>query len=311
MSTRLAVIAVLAVSTAAFAAERTAPSFIKPYPGQNFYGDPISRDFNEVYVPVAKTKDEPPSGAGWKKLEGKVLQIHFDMPEGRSTLEVFKNYEQALKAAGFDTVFTCAGKECGETAGASSVGVPPVNWEGAQTQWVTNEARYTLTRLARPEGTVWAAVYITTIGLPLTKVIVVEEKAMDTGMVTVDAGALKKGLEEFGYIAVYGIEFDTGKATLKPSSAKAMEEVKKLLTESPKLKLYVVGHTDDVGTESKNLTLSSDRAAAVVKELTGKYKVDKSRLKSYGVGPYVPIASNKNDQGRAKNRRVVLVEDVP
>jgi outer membrane protein OmpA-like peptidoglycan-associated protein len=48
-----------------------------------------------------------------------------------------------------------------------------------------------------------------------------------------------------------------------------------------------------------------------VQELTGKYKVAKNRLKSAGVGPYSPVASNKNEAGRAKNRRVVLVEDVP
>ena len=49
----------------------------------------------------------------------------------------------------------------------------------------------------------------------------------------------------------------------------------------------------------------------MVKELPGNYKVDKNRLKSFGVGPYVPVASNKSEQGRAKNRRVVLVEHVP
>lgn len=210
-----------------------------------------------------------------------------------------------MKQAGFETVFACADKACGNFGGYVQT------WDGAVTNFGAHESRYALTRLNRPEGTVWAALYVTPIGLPLTKVIVLEERPMDTGMVKVDAAALKKGLEEFGYIAVYGIEFDTGKATLKPSSAPALEEVKKLLDESPNLKLYVVGHTDDVGKESANVTLSNARAVAVVQQLTTKYKVAKSRLKPAGVGPYVPVASNKNEQGRAKNRRVVLVEDVP
>ncbi len=99
---------------------------------------------------------------------------------------------------------------------------------------------------------------------------------------------------------------------MKPSSSAALEEVKKLLEQNPGLKLYVVGHTDDVGQESGNLALSNARAAAVVKELTGpKYKVPNGRLKSYGVGPYVAVSSNRNEAGRAKNRRVELVEDVP
>jgi len=306
MTSRLTLAAELLLSTLALSA--APPSFIKPYPGQQPYGDPVEHEFDEIYVPAAKVTDEPPS-AGWKKLQGKVLQLHFDIPQGRSTLEIFKNYEQALKAAGFETVYACADQACGTWGG--SLNKPPSNWEGALTQWRNHEGRYVLTKLARPDGTVWAAVLVDPIGLPLTKVIVVEEKAMETGLVTVDAAALKKGLEEFGYIAVYGIEFDTGKATLKPSSAHAFAEVKKLLTDSPKLKLYVVGHTDDVGQESNNLTLSTARAQAVVKELISTHKIAADRLKPFGAGPYVPVASNRNEQGRAKNRRVVLVEDVP
>lgn len=183
-------------------------------------------------------------------------------------------------------------------------------WQGAQKQWVTNEARYLLAKLDRPSGNIWTAVYVNPIGLPLTKVIVVEEKPMEGGLVEIDAAAMKSGLEQDGHIAVYGITFDTGQATLKPDSAKAFEQIKQLLTENPKLKIYVVGHTDDVGDPSKNVTLSNQRAAAVLKELTTRHKIDARRLKSYGVGPYVPVASNRNEQGRSKNRRVELVEDV-
>jgi outer membrane protein OmpA-like peptidoglycan-associated protein len=303
MSSRLVIAAAL-ISTLAVAADPKTPEFIKPYPGQKLYGEVQSKDFDEVYVLSGKVKAEPPS-AGWQKLEGKTMQWHYDMPEGRSSLEVFKNYEQALKAAGFETVFACAEATCGDYSG------PVQTWQGAANSFVQSKSRYTLTKLNRAEGTVWAAVYITQVGLALTKVIVVEEKAMDTGMVKVDAAALKKGLEDNGFIAVYGIEFDTGKATLKPSSSAAFEEVKKLLDGSPELKLYVVGHTDDVGQESANVALSNSRAAAVVQELTTKYKVAKNRLKSAGVGPYSPVASNRSEAGRAKNRRVVLVEDVP
>lgn len=70
----------------------------------------------------------------------------------------------------------------------------------------------------------------------------------------------------------------------------------------------MVGHTDNVGKLDYNMKLSKARADAVLKELVMKYKVSAQRLKAYGVGSLAPVASNKSDEGRAKNRRVELVE---
>jgi outer membrane protein OmpA-like peptidoglycan-associated protein len=69
----------------------------------------------------------------------------------------------------------------------------------------------------------------------------------------------------------------------------------------------VIGHTDNAGALDHNLKLSADRAGAVVKALVGR-GIEPSRLKSAGVGPYSPEASNTTDAGKAKNRRVELVE---
>jgi OmpA-OmpF porin, OOP family len=74
------------------------------------------------------------------------------------------------------------------------------------------------------------------------------------------------------------------------------------------LKVNVVGHTDNVGTIDANMKLSQARATAVVAALTSKYGITAIRLKAYGVGPLAPVAGNKTDDGKAKNRRVELVE---
>ena len=74
------------------------------------------------------------------------------------------------------------------------------------------------------------------------------------------------------------------------------------------MKVRVVGHTDSVGSPDSNLTLSSARAAAVIQALTQKNGVDARRLAPFGAGPYAPVASNKSEEGRARNRRVELVE---
>ena len=138
------------------------------------------------------------------------------------------------------------------------------------------------------------------------ELVIVESKPMEKE-VTVNADAFSASIASTGKAAVYGIYFDTGKSIVKPESDPTIGEIAKLLKQSPKLRLYVVGHTDNVGTLESNLKLSSDRAAAVVKALVGR-GIDAARLKPAGVGPYSPDTSNKTEEGRAKNRRVELVE---
>lgn len=108
--------------------------------------------------------------------------------------------------------------------------------------------------------------------------------------------------------SIYGIYFDTDKADVKPESEQALGEIARLLEKRPGLKLYVVGHTDSVGSLDYNRDLSVRRARAVVKVLTGKYGVAASRPRGEGVGPLAPVLANTSNGGRAKNRRVELVK---
>jgi outer membrane protein OmpA-like peptidoglycan-associated protein len=124
--------------------------------------------------------------------------------------------------------------------------------------------------------------------------------------VVADAAALGSGLKETGHVEVPGIFFDFGKAEIKPESEAALNEVVKLLRANPAWKVWVVGHTDNVGTVESNLTLSGARSAAVVKALTQK-GIAASRLAAHGAGPFAPVAANDTDEGRARNRRVELV----
>ena len=109
-------------------------------------------------------------------------------------------------------------------------------------------------------------------------------------------------------VEVPGIFFDFGKAELKPESDAAIKEIAKLLQANPALKLWVVGHTDAVGSAEANVTLSNARAAAVVKALTQQNAIDPKRLAPFGAGPYAPVSSNDSEDGRARNRRVELVK---
>jgi OmpA-OmpF porin, OOP family len=137
-------------------------------------------------------------------------------------------------------------------------------------------------------------------------VVVVEKGTMKQDVVG-DAAALSASIAATGKAAVYGIYFDTGKSVVKPESDAALTEITKLLKQNAGLALYVVGHTDSVGALAGNLKLSADRADAVVKALIGR-GIAAARLKAAGVGPYCPEASNHTEDGKAKNRRVELVE---
>lgn len=134
------------------------------------------------------------------------------------------------------------------------------------------------------------------------------EKAAMEQQIVADAKVLMGDITATGHAAVYGIYFDFNKADIKPESEPAIKEIAKLLQENKALKLFVVGHTDNVGGLDYNLKLSKARADAVVKELTTKYKITTDRLKAFGWASLSPVAANKTENGRVKNRRVELVE---
>jgi outer membrane protein OmpA-like peptidoglycan-associated protein len=136
---------------------------------------------------------------------------------------------------------------------------------------------------------------------------IVQKQSMVQDIVA-NADVFSDELRNTGHTAVYGIYFDTGKSDLKPESQAAIGEIAKLLKKDVNLKVYVVGHTDNVGGLESNMKLSQARAEAVVQDLTRNQGISASRLKSFGNGPYAPVASNDSEEGRAKNRRVELVK---
>lgn len=277
-----------------------------------YAGSEITRyqqdEFNEYGLLVGPA-DQRDGKAGnvksVKPLEGKVTRILYQAPAGRSTLEVYRNYEAELNKAGFKILYHCALDACGKAFHYTVVNTTPM--VGIET-----EQRYLAAQLTRVEGDVYVSLYLnqnTAAGQPSrTQLDVVELKPMQTQMVTVDADAMAKGLGAEGHIAIYGIYFDTDKAVLKPESKLTLEEIAKLLEAQAGLKLLVVGHTDNQGGFEHNMDLSRRRAQAVVEALSGQHGVAASRLAGHGVGYLAPVASNRNEAGRGKNRRVDLVE---
>jgi flagellar motor protein MotB len=126
-------------------------------------------------------------------------------------------------------------------------------------------------------------------------------------MIAISAKEMTDAITSTGHVALYGIFFDTGKADIKPESRALLTEIANLMKSQPQLKLHVVGHTDSQGSVDANFDLSKRRAMAVKTALASQYGVSDTRTAGHGVAHLAPVASNVDDAGRAKNRRVELV----
>jgi len=206
-----------------------------------------------------------------QKIEGRFLQIQYAYPKSASKAQVVRNMNTAMKNAGY--IFDYDSGDYGD------FGVHM--------------------------GKTWIQIEIS--GGAWYKETFVEETAL-TQDVVANAAQLQTGIKAVGHIVVNGILFDTAKADVKPESGPAIEQVAKLLQGDPSLKVYVVGHTDNVGGLASNLDLSKRRAASVVQVLVSQYHIAADRLAPFGAGPYLPIQSNDTEAGRALNRRVELVK---
>ena len=124
---------------------------------------------------------------------------------------------------------------------------------------------------------------------------------------TTDMSAVEKAIAETGKFVTNNILFETGKATLKPESMEEIQKVADYMLKNPTARFEVQGHTDNQGSDKINDPLSQQRAEAVVKALEEK-GVDPFNLRPVGKGSHEPVADNKTEDGRAKNRRVEFIK---
>ena len=121
------------------------------------------------------------------------------------------------------------------------------------------------------------------------------------------ASAVEKAIAETGKFVTNNILFETGKATLKPESMEEIQKVAEYMKKNPSARFEVQGHTDNQGSDKVNDPLSQQRAEAVVKALE-EQGVDPFNLRPVGKGSHEPVADNKTEEGRAKNRRVEFIK---
>ena len=272
-----------------------------------------AKEFDQMQVALAKST----AGQTFEKtdsVEGRVTRIGYALPAGRSGFEALRQYEAALQKAGFKPLYSSDGQGCGPLFHQAFERLPGEQNDFYYYDLEEDSLHYAAWKLSRAEGDVhvmlvtFAPNEIRKIENSFAFVRVAEVKGMQENLVVIDAAEMQKGLATEGHVALYGIQFDFNKADIKPESTPTLDEIAALLKQNPQWKIYVVGHTDNVGTYDYNMDLSQRRANAVVTALSGKYGIQGTRLRSTGVGPVAPLAPNETDDGRAKNRRVELAK---
>ena len=290
----------------AFAADKEGSA---DFPGiGRFEGSVITKydidNFDQTVLatgPILKTTDAENA----LTVEGKITRIVYKVPDGTSPLEVFRNFENRIKEAGYTLIFSGGPDQLHDYRFKYK---HPV--EKLESISLSNKIWYLS---AKKSGDV-SDTYLSLVVSPHSggdgqrvRLIAAETKAMENRMV--DAEKMQASIAKSGKVALYGIYFDTDSATIKASSQPTMDEIGKLLRNNAGMSIIVVGHTDNQGGYDYNMDLSSRRAVAVARSLSHDYKIEASRLKSAGVGYLAPAASNATEDGRALNRRVELVKD--
>jgi OmpA-OmpF porin, OOP family len=217
-----------------------------------------------------------------KSIEGEATVIRYfynSIEQQPSPLQVIRNYQNALRAIGARLVYERR----------------PLEGDGGETTLV----------VSREGKEIWIAVRPTIFSAPTQsyQLFVVERGEM---VQEVTADQMYSALSSAGFIALY-INFDFGKAELKADGERTVDEIAKMLKNNAGLKVRIEGHTDNVGSAAANKTLSENRAGAVMSALIRR-GIDSSRLTAAGLGSERPIADNRTEEGRAKNRRVELVK---
>ena len=169
-------------------------------------------------------------------------------------------------------------------------------------QLLYTDSATTVARLSDNDRLLWIKIWSQETAINLS---FVEEKLFKSAVKPIPAETLRTALETRGRAGLY-IAFDFNRPTLRPQAGPILAEVIRLLRDNPALRLGIESHTDNIGPRVRNLSLAASRAQSVCATLAAA-GIDAARLTPIGIGPDRPLADNTTSEGRARNRRVVLV----
>jgi len=246
-------------------------------------------EFDEAYVIAGKKL---------RKVEGRIESHKFDLRFANlSEVAARRNYQNLVKAMGGVKVNELGLNELAPDPGAKFQDL----YE--KLRFAEVDMSYDCYLVRTPAQLIWIALMFTK---DTAQTLVIAEQPLKQTVGFVTADAMQSALASAGHVALY-INFDTDKATIRPDGKPVVDEIVKLMNQDPSLKLTIEGHTDNSGDAKHNKTLSQQRADAVMGNLMAA-GIAKDRLNAVGMGDTKPLVDNKDEAGRAKNRRVELVK---
>lgn len=263
--------------------------------------------------------------------EGKLTRLIYALEPNQTALFALRNYQEAFADIGnIKEIYTCKNERCPRDIGNKFVwrrdkrfeaSVGAVDYMYAVSSYRKGSLYWTA-EIESDSSSYMVSFYSSSlnkikykdktegfvVGQTLVHIDIVESARFKSDLTVVEASEIQSALTDKGHIALYGLFFDTGKDQLKEESKPALAEIAKALDAKKSLNLYVVGHTDSVGSLESNQQLSERRANSIVQSLTNQFGVDAARLIPIGVGLAAPVSTNTSEEGRSLNRRVELVE---
>ncbi|MEW5681540.1 MAG: OmpA family protein [Pseudomonadota bacterium] len=268
-------------------------------------------EYTEVRLPtgIADANKKVPHLA----LAGKSTLLHYEASKTQSTLQVFRNYQQALKDAGFNILFSCEHQSCGDEQRKLMWRDSPDRhrFKGylSNSTYARDDYRMLTAHKTVNSQDIYLSVYVLKSDEYANVDIahdIVELSTLQTDRVTIDTAYLQNELGRSGKVVLHGLHFATDSASLLAESDTALAVITDYLRHHPGQQFYVVGHTDNSGSHNHNMQLSKARANSVLQALI-KQGIHAERLLAEGVGAMSPQQHNASNDGKAANRRVELV----
>jgi OOP family OmpA-OmpF porin len=237
---------------------------------KNYYILECEKKFDQALIMI----DEDPDSAKNLKPEGDRTLIKYMYQESAGTapsyVQIRRNYQNAAKSL--------------------------------KAKILVDRLRYTAMQIDKAGARIYVGIELFNDGRNISLTIL-EQKAMEQ---EITANDMWQALQKDGFMALY-INFDTNKATIKPDSLGIIDQIVELMKSQPDLNISIEGHTDSKGSPGANKTLSLNRAKAVIKAVSAG-GINPSRMSAIGWGQEKPVADNRTEEGRAKNRRVEIVK---
>jgi OOP family OmpA-OmpF porin len=286
-----------------------------------------SKKFDEFIIPLQRVEFdyEKQKIKEWNRLriEGSRDTVFYRLPGDASTLEVARSYETDLRAEGFQDVFQGNAPDLDDGYGRFMKEVYGTQIGSAVMEYhlpASKDFRFLAMKKSNQDGSetyvaglfakirdVWGSKYAKPQEV-VTRIDVLKTKPLISRLIVVKAEEMPNLFDSSGKVVLYGILFDFNQASIKAESTETLAEVGRFLSTHPDKNLVVSGHTDSVGEFEFNRELSQRRAEAVVDYLVKNHQGSRIRLTPFGASFAAPVASNATEDGRAKNRRVELVQ---